>query len=276
MVMSSKAPAWVHYPESDDMGESMLQRLIAELLRPMLARFFEERGERAFVGADQFIYWVEGNPTKRVAPDVYVIPGEDPKAVPRTWQLWECEHRPSFALEVVGRDFEKDYAEVPVAYEAMGIDELVVFDPEATPGHRRRVRWQKWRRVKGRGFVPVFRGEGDRVYCDTLRCWLRAVGEGLETRLRIGVGPHGDELVLTDREREERERREKERERVEKERAEQEKQRAEQERERERREKERAEQERQRAEQERERERARRMELEAELEQLREALRRRS
>jgi hypothetical protein len=130
------------------MEESMLQRLIAERLRPMLARFLEERGERAFVGADPCIDGVEG-----------------------------------------------------------------------------------------RGFVPVFRGEGDRLYCDTLRCWLRAVGEGLETRLRIGVGPHGDELVLTDREREERERSEKER-----------------------------------AEQERERERARRMELEAELKQLREAL----
>jgi hypothetical protein len=239
----------------------MLQRLIAELLRPMLARFLAERGERAFVGADQFIYWVEGDGSKRVAPDVYVIFGEDPDALPRSWLLWQCEHRPSFALEVVGRDVEKDYEDAPNEYKAMGIDELIVFDPEATPGHPRRVRWQQWRRVKRRGFVPVFRGDGDRVYSETLRCWIRLVGEGARARLRIGVGPHGDELVLTDREREDRERQEKERER-------QERARAEREREREREEKE-------RAELERDREREARVTLEAELDRLRQALRRR-
>jgi hypothetical protein len=157
---------------------SMLQRLIAELLRPTLARFLAERGERAFVGDDHFIYWVEGDSSQRVAPDVYVIFGEDPDALPRSWLLWQCEHRPSFALEVVGRDVEKDYEDAPNEYKAMEIDELIAFDPEAIPGHPRRVRWQKWRRVKKRGFVPVFRGDGDRVYSETLRCWIRLVGEG--------------------------------------------------------------------------------------------------
>jgi hypothetical protein len=261
MKGTARAPKEAYYPESDHMGESMLQRLIAELLRPMLARFLAERGERAFVGADQFIYWVEGDSSQRVAPDVYVIFGEDPDALPRSWLLWECEHRPSFALEVVGRDFEKDYEDAPSEYKAMGIDELVVFDPDATPGHRRRVRWQQWRRVERRGLVPVFRGEGDRVYSETLRCWIRLVGEGAHARLRIGIGPHGDELVLTDREREDKEREEKERERQEKERERQEKERERQEKERER--------------QEKEREANMRRELERELERLREELRRR-
>jgi hypothetical protein len=289
MAGTERAPKAAYYPESDHMGESMLQRLIAELLRPMLARFLAERGERAFVGADQFIYWVEGDSSQRVAPDVYVIFGEDPDALPRSWLLWQCEHRPSFVLEVVGRDVEKDYEDAPNEYKAMGIDELIVFDPEARPGHPRRVRWQQWRRVKKRGFVPVFRGDGDRVYSETLRCWIRLVGEGAHARLRIGVGPHGDELVLTDREREDKERQEKERERQEKERerqekeraelererAEQERERAEQERERERQEKERAELERERERQEKEREANARQALERELAQLREELRRR-
>ena len=43
-----------------------------------LARFLADRGERAFVGADQFIYWVQYEPTRAVAPDIYVLPGVDP------------------------------------------------------------------------------------------------------------------------------------------------------------------------------------------------------
>ena len=45
------------YPESDDMGEHEIQRLIAELLRPLMDRFLVEKRRPAHVGADQFIYW---------------------------------------------------------------------------------------------------------------------------------------------------------------------------------------------------------------------------
>lgn len=213
----------VHYPESDEMGESMMQRIIAELLRPLLARFLADRGERAFVGADQFIYWSEGDATKRVAPDVYVIPGEDPSAMPRSWLLWEHDRGPSFALEIVGRDVLKDYEDAPNEYKQLGVEELVVFDPEPNEHPRsNRVRWQVWRAVKRRGFVRVLSSNGDRVECASLGCWLRVVGEGAAQRVRLAVGPHGDELVLTDAERVEREReeRERERERFERERAE--------------------------------------------------------
>lgn len=212
------APKPAYYPETDHMGESMIQRLIAELLRPLLARFLAERGERAFVGADQFLYWVEGDPTYRLAPDVYVIPGEDPDAAPRSWQLWTLPRKPSFALEVVGRDVHKDYEDVPCEYKELGVDELVVFDPDAGDSARNRVRWQVWRRVKKRGFVSVFRGNNDRVRSESLGCWLRCVGEGPHTRVRVAVGEFGDELVETDAERAQREREEKEREREEKER----------------------------------------------------------
>ncbi len=37
------------------MGEHELQRLIAELLRPLLERFLAERGIVAHAGADQFV-----------------------------------------------------------------------------------------------------------------------------------------------------------------------------------------------------------------------------
>ena len=83
-------------PGSDDMGEHEIQRLIAELFRPLLARFMAERGRLAHVGADQFIYWVEGKPGKRLAPDVYVLPGIDPNIAIRSWKVWGDRRRPLF------------------------------------------------------------------------------------------------------------------------------------------------------------------------------------
>jgi Uma2 family endonuclease len=188
------------YPVEDDMGESTLQRLITELLRPLLARFLAERGERAFVGADQFIYWQPHAPTKCVAPDVYVLPSVDPARAPGCWKTWETDVVPSFALEIVSDDLRKDYEEAPRRYEELGVGELVIFDPEGLSSPER-VRWQIYRRLGARGFVLVRRTNADRVRSRALRCWLRVVGEGEAQRIRIATGPRGEELAPTDAER---------------------------------------------------------------------------
>jgi len=183
------------------MGEDFLQRAIAEALRPLIARWFKSRRVKAFTGADQFLYWVEGDPTRRVAPDVYVLPKVDPESVPTSWQLWEVGP-PSFALEIVSRDVGKDYEDAPAEYAAMGAKELVIFDPGATPRSRTRVRWQVYRRLARRGFVRVAQTMSDRVEVASLGCWLRAIGEGRDARLRLGIGIDGEELFLTEAEAE--------------------------------------------------------------------------
>jgi hypothetical protein len=71
-----------------------------------------------------------------------------------------------------------------------------VFDPGCDE-HPGGVRWQVFRRVGRRGLVRVESTDADRVRSKQLRCWFRAVGDGCDTRVRIGVGPCGDELVPT-------------------------------------------------------------------------------
>ncbi len=183
------------------MGEDALQRFIAELLRPLIAWWFLNRGLRRFVGADQFIYIVEGDPTQRIAPDVYVLPGVDPDCAPSCWKLWELPQGPSFALEIVSRDFHKDYDDVPVDHARIGTKELVIFDPKVTARSRVRVRWQVYRRLRGRGFRLVEKSNEDRVFSKELGCFLRVVGEGPQTRLRLATGERGDVLVPTPEER---------------------------------------------------------------------------
>ncbi len=169
-MVTARRQVYARYPETDDMGEHELQRLIAEFLRPLLERWFAARSEVAHVGADQFFYWVEGDPTRRIAPDVYVVPGVAQNPPVASWKLWESSARPSFALEVVGQDIDKDYDDNPVLYAALGVRELVLFDPHATSRSRRRLRWQVFRRLKGRGLVRVEVSNGDRVQSKALGC----------------------------------------------------------------------------------------------------------
>lgn len=189
----------VVYPETDHMGEHELQRFIAELLRPLIERYLRERGVVAHVGADTFIYFAKGDPTQRVAPDVYVLEGVSQDLAVASWKLWEGTPAPRFALEVVTSDALKDYEDVPATFGRIGGYELVLFDPEARPSSRRRARFTVFRR-SAEGFRLVERTHGDRVRSEALGCWLRAVGEGASLRVRLAIDAAGDELFPTEAE----------------------------------------------------------------------------
>jgi Uma2 family endonuclease len=201
MDTAKPLPTPVIYPETDDMGEHETQFNIAVLLVPLLRLLVARLQRVARVGGNQFWYFVEGQPARCRAPDVYVVDGVAPTAPDRgAWFTWGG-HKPAFALEVVSAKWKKDYDEAPGDYDAMRAKEVVVFDPGAPPEHRRRVRWQVFRRVRGRGLVRVFAGDGDRVESRELGCWIRLVDQDGNPRLRVAVGPHGDELLPTDAER---------------------------------------------------------------------------
>lgn len=189
------------YPVEEEMGEDILQRWIVELLRPLVERWFRERGIRAFVGADQFVYSRQHAPTERLAPDVYVLPDVSPDTQVTSWKIWEKGIVPSFALEIVSKDWEKDYIEAPQKYAAAGITELVIFDP-APSRHPDGVAWQVFRRVRNRPLTRIEVSQGDRIHSKVLGCFLRAVGANESLRLRLGTGPKGNDLFPTGEEAE--------------------------------------------------------------------------
>ncbi|AKT40935.1 Uma2 family endonuclease [Chondromyces crocatus] len=186
------------YPIEDDVGEGSLQRFISELLRGLIAQWLASRGQVAFVGADQFFYWEQYNPSEGIAPDVYVLLGVSPSTRVSAWKVWETQQRPSFAFEVVSHDVQKDHLGAPAKYGRLGVEELIVFDPDHRDSSSR-VRWQVFRRSP-RGFLRVEATSADRVHSEALGCWLRVVGEEGNTRVRLAIGPDGDELLPTDAE----------------------------------------------------------------------------
>jgi hypothetical protein len=184
------------YPVDEKVGENTLQRWIAEVLRPLIERWLRLKRQKVLVGADQFIYYRQHMPTARVAPDVYVMPGFAQDHAVGAWKTWETGVVPTFAFEIVSRDWEKDYVEAPGRYAELGVGEVIIFDPapETRPDG---VRWQVYRRLRGRGLVRVEVSQGVSVVSKALGCSLVLVGAGARQRVRLGVGPHGRDLVPT-------------------------------------------------------------------------------
>jgi Uma2 family endonuclease len=187
------------YPETDYMGEGELQQLIDELLRPLLARFLAERKTVGHVGSNTFIYYRQFDSSKRIAPDIYVLPGTPQERIGRSWKLWELPSPPSFALEVVSLDVEKDYIEAPEIHERIGTREVVIFDPDAR-GRKERKVWQVHARARDGKLRLRERTDADRVQSRELGCFLRVVGKGDAQRIRLATGARGQTLFPTEAE----------------------------------------------------------------------------
>ena len=131
-----RPPSPVRFPVEETLGESRRHLENRTLLYQMLC---DVLGREHSVCSDQFVYWDRGSARANLSPDVFVclgVPQDDPKS----WKVWE-RGEPHIAVEVISDsdDRDRDWDEKLRRYLAIGIQELVRFDPEAPPGERLRV-----------------------------------------------------------------------------------------------------------------------------------------
>lgn len=185
------------YPSEDDVSESLLHLDIRTLLRAIAQVWLASQERRALVLSDQFVYWVEGEPKKNLSPDLLVIPGADPDRTVTSWKCWEEDHQPTFAVEVVSDEIDKDYVDGPPKYDDIGVDELVIYDPLVPArGRTRRVRWQVYRRVDG-VWSKVIETDEPAIESAVLGCWMREVRVGGQQRVRLTRDAAGEDWVPT-------------------------------------------------------------------------------
>jgi len=107
-----------------DVHRDWLFRII-ELLR----LFFT--GQWVYVSGNLLIYYVEGDPKKSVAPDVFVVKHCDPRQR-RNFKVWEEGRGPAFVLEVTSKKTRRqDLGTKKEKYAQLGVVEYVFYDPLA-------------------------------------------------------------------------------------------------------------------------------------------------
>jgi hypothetical protein len=120
-----------------------------------------------------------------------------------SWKIWETDVIPPLAIEVVSQDYLKDYGDAPASYDAIGVKELIIFDPGFDTLRSERMRFQVFRRVGKRGLVRVEATNAKHVKSRVLGCSLRSVGADPDmVRVRLATGPDADQIFPTDAEAE--------------------------------------------------------------------------
>ena len=119
----------VYYPESDGkpMGETEIHVEETIYLIVALKDRFRDAPD-VYVGGDMFLYYVEGDPKKVVAPDVFVVIGA-PKRKRRTYKLWEEGLPPTLVIEVTSASTRQEDLNKKALYERLGVTEYVLYDP---------------------------------------------------------------------------------------------------------------------------------------------------
>jgi hypothetical protein len=146
------------------------------LLRAWSERVREERS--LAIASDLAVRWLREHPSTGCDPDVCVIEPAPPDFLDlKSLKLWEPNRvPPRLAIEVVSTSLpHKDYDSIQERYAAMGVEELIVFDPLLC-GPRSLggpVALQLWRRDATRAFQRVHFGF-EPMYSEVLEAWCSA------------------------------------------------------------------------------------------------------
>ncbi len=123
-----RAPVPVVFPIEEKMPETGRHMQLRTLLYLLLKHNY---GKEACIGSEQFVYWDTQAPSRCCAPDIFLRLGQ-PDAAFDVWKVWE-RGAPDVAVEIISPSDASD-AEWSVKlerYHAMGVRELVRFDPSS-------------------------------------------------------------------------------------------------------------------------------------------------
>jgi Uma2 family endonuclease len=120
----------IFYPSSD--GEPLAETSVHAdaIINTVVALRQYLAGKSAIVLADQFLYYAQGYPRLRVAPDVMVIYNVAPGARDN-YKIWEEGQVPLVIFEMTSQGTrEQDISFKKTLYEQLGVLEYWLFDPK--------------------------------------------------------------------------------------------------------------------------------------------------
>lgn len=164
------------YPESDGrpMAETDEHRFQMNYLIEALCLWFARR-KRVYATGNILLYYEEGDPRRRVSPDVMLIKGVERRRR-RVYKLWEEKKAPSVVIEVSSRGTRREdlVTKFQLYRDVLGVREYYIYDPlrEYLPG-----RMKAWELRRG-VYVeqPI---EGDRIMSPSLGLFLVDTGRML-------------------------------------------------------------------------------------------------
>jgi Uma2 family endonuclease len=125
------APEEIIYPSSDGKPVAETEAHILLLLQLVgTLKIFLRPDPMVYAIGNMFLYYEEGNPRARRAPDVMVIKGVDGRLIRRSFKTWVEKAVPCCIIEVTSKKTAKeDLVTKRDLYERLRVHEYFLYDP---------------------------------------------------------------------------------------------------------------------------------------------------
>jgi Uma2 family endonuclease len=123
----------IEYPDSNGqpMGETGIHVNVITTVLDVIRRHYRGNPKVAVL-ANMFLYYVEGDPSKNVAPDLFVTLKVPSDTTRRTFKVWEEGKAPDLVIEVTSKKtkYEDQHEKFPLYRDVLKVREYFLFDPE--------------------------------------------------------------------------------------------------------------------------------------------------
>ncbi len=160
------------YPYEDDepMAATQFHGLQITTLFNQFLRYFSI-DDHIYVGVDSFIYYEEGDITKGIAPDIYVVLGVEKYPLRRSFYTWAEGAAPATVIEFLTDSTEHQDRDSTVALylQDMGAQEYFIHQPEmAKPSD-----FRGWQRGPSGEIIELEPDADGGLFSAALNLWLR-------------------------------------------------------------------------------------------------------
>ncbi|MCG9128006.1 Uma2 family endonuclease [Candidatus Poribacteria bacterium] len=164
-----------YYPDSDGKPIASSERHFKEILKnfSLLENHFANTPD-VYVLGDMLMYYVEGDPTKSIAPDIFVSFGIGRKER-RIYKIWEEGKPPDFVLEFASKKtYHNDLTDKKQLYADIGIQEyfLCVVD-----GHYLPSPLMGFRLLNGE-YIEILQNDDGGILAETLALEFHLLDDG--------------------------------------------------------------------------------------------------
>ncbi len=185
------------YPYEDEhpMPATELHGVQANIFFDQIYRYFQV-DENIHVGLDNFIYYREGDITKVVAPDVYVVLGAAKLPLRRSFYTWAEGAVPTVAFEFLSDATARQdqHEKVPVYLQDIGVQEYFIHQPDT----ERPEVFQGWRRQEQGNIIEIEPDASGALFSEALNLRLQwEYRPGEEIRLLRPYLPDGTPIATS-------------------------------------------------------------------------------
>lgn len=185
------------YPYEDEhpMPATELHGVQANIFFDQIYRYFQV-DENIHVGLDNFIYYCEGDITKVVAPDVYVVLGAAKLPLRRSFYTWAEGAVPTVAFEFLSDATARQdqHEKVTVYLQDMGVQEYFIHQPDT----ERPEEFRGWRRRGPGDIIEIEPDASGALFSEALNLRLQwEYRPGEEIRLLRPYLPDGTPIATS-------------------------------------------------------------------------------